>query len=961
MLSNCLGASRNRSTSYFRLWDRNLFQVWHSSYYSNLVSLYAVIIKDGTIMEINARWPELLSLQPSSYYPFLFSVIIPIYNTEEYLEEAIESVINQTLSFEKNIQLILVNNATTDNCGIICEKYRDQYPKNVIYIVLDKNVGPSGARNRGVKFATGKYVHFLDSDDKWSPDAFAIAYAYFETCYKDVDVVSCRTWTFDSWKKWYVYDYKYKKTRIVDVLEDYHVPQLAASSLFIKLEVATQHSFDEQLFHAEDMKYINTIILEKCKYALLREAVYCYRKRQGGGESLAAISDSRESWYFETIHLCYNYLIELSLKKFGEVIPYIQYIVMHELQWRFEKPLAAFITGKKRDEYLQSIKSLLQHIDDNIICEQQMWRERKVIALSMKHGKDIRNELCLDKNAFRLEGVAVFHVDRHILHLTGIDIEGDEIVIRGRVNLPLAPSTFTIYAKDDKGKIYELSLKSIDDNFIRYSFDIPIFEVLSFTLKLPLSESLNFSFFLQYRRETRILHLSYEFIVKIANDITHSYFVKNGYIVTKKGNTSISLEKYTLLKKIQYEYKLLSEMYKKNNISKKCIVWRLIIQFSRMLSFNSSKQTWLVLDQFSKAGDNGEYFFKYLMEKKPKNVVARFVLSENSVDYGRMKSIGPMLKYNSPRYRLQFALASKIISSQSFYNASNTFCQYTPYLQDLFHFKFVYLQHGVIKDNHASTQSRAKLHLDMFVTTAKDEYNSIVHNIGGYYDYDETIVKLTGMPRYDSIKLFAANERPKRILLAPTWRKKIAGRWNESIQTCEYSKTYKNSIFYAFYNRLINDERLLNTMKQYGYTGALRLHERMRFQAQDFVSNAYFSVEETREPYDEEIAQTGLLVTDYSSIAFDYVYAGIPVIYAQFDKDEFYQEHGYTRGYFDYETGGFGPLCYNYENLVDSLIELIENGCTLQLKYKKRRNDFFEFFDSDNSLRVFNAVMSMPE
>ena len=96
---------------------------------------------------------------------FLFSVIMPIYNVEEFLDESITSVINQTVGFKDNIQIILVNDGSPDNSEEICLKYRALYPDNIIYI-KQKNAGVSAARNTGVKYATGKYINFFDSDDK---------------------------------------------------------------------------------------------------------------------------------------------------------------------------------------------------------------------------------------------------------------------------------------------------------------------------------------------------------------------------------------------------------------------------------------------------------------------------------------------------------------------------------------------------------------------------------------------------------------------------------------------------------------------------------------------------------------------------------------------------------------------------------------------------------------------------
>ena len=139
---------------------------------------------------------------------FKFSVITPIYMVEEYLEKTIESVVKQTIGFEKNIQLILVNDGSPDNSGKICKKYKEKYPDNIVYIEKD-NGGVSSARNEGFKYAKGKYVNFLDSDDIWDTKAFKFVYKFFEKYYNDIDVVACRINQFDAVSRLHVLDYKF--------------------------------------------------------------------------------------------------------------------------------------------------------------------------------------------------------------------------------------------------------------------------------------------------------------------------------------------------------------------------------------------------------------------------------------------------------------------------------------------------------------------------------------------------------------------------------------------------------------------------------------------------------------------------------------------------------------------------------------------------------------------------------
>lgn len=95
----------------------------------------------------------------------LVSIIIPVYKVEAYLKECIESVINQTY---KNLEIILVDDGSPDNCGQICDKYA--YIDNRIKVIHKENGGLSSARNAGLEIATGDYISFIDSDDFMSKD-----------------------------------------------------------------------------------------------------------------------------------------------------------------------------------------------------------------------------------------------------------------------------------------------------------------------------------------------------------------------------------------------------------------------------------------------------------------------------------------------------------------------------------------------------------------------------------------------------------------------------------------------------------------------------------------------------------------------------------------------------------------------------------------------------------------------
>lgn len=112
------------------------------------------------------------------------SIIIPVYNAEAYLCRGLDSCVNQTL---QNIEIICVNDASTDNSGALIKKYADRYPNKVIQIDLTENSGQGGARNQGVLAAKGEYVCFLDSDDYL--DTHLCEDTYAEAKRYDTDIV----------------------------------------------------------------------------------------------------------------------------------------------------------------------------------------------------------------------------------------------------------------------------------------------------------------------------------------------------------------------------------------------------------------------------------------------------------------------------------------------------------------------------------------------------------------------------------------------------------------------------------------------------------------------------------------------------------------------------------------------------------------------------------------------------
>ena len=112
------------------------------------------------------------------------SVIVPVYNVEEYLPKCLETLVNQTL---KDIEIIVINDGATDNSQAVIDSFVSKYPN--IKSLIKQNGGLSDARNYGLPYATGEYIGFIDSDDYVDLDMYEILYNKAKE--EDADIVEC--------------------------------------------------------------------------------------------------------------------------------------------------------------------------------------------------------------------------------------------------------------------------------------------------------------------------------------------------------------------------------------------------------------------------------------------------------------------------------------------------------------------------------------------------------------------------------------------------------------------------------------------------------------------------------------------------------------------------------------------------------------------------------------------------
>ena len=211
-------------------------------------------------------------------YKSLISVIVPVYNVEKYLEECVKSIIRQTY---KNIEILLIDDGSTDNSGKVCDDFAESDKR--IKVFHKKNGGLSDARNYGVENASGKYVMFVDSDDIVAESIIEILY-HMIVADKDLKLTACRLAHFKDGKVPEFFnsnaeiEYLSKEEALVNFLCQKSIPTSACAKLYEAELLHTIKFVKGQRF--EDNEFIFKIITNCKKIGYCNLKLYAYRHRE---------------------------------------------------------------------------------------------------------------------------------------------------------------------------------------------------------------------------------------------------------------------------------------------------------------------------------------------------------------------------------------------------------------------------------------------------------------------------------------------------------------------------------------------------------------------------------------------------------------------------------------------------------------------------------------------------------
>lgn len=362
----------------------------------------------------------------------------------------------------------------------------------------------------------------------------------------------------------------------------------------------------------------------------------------------------------------------------------------------------------------------------------------------------------------------------------------------------------------------------------------------------------------------------------------------------------------------------------------------------------SHKNLWLICEDEMEARDNGFVFFKYMNENHPEQETV-YAINKKSPDYEKVDSVGKTIPYGTFKHWIYYLAASQNISSQKGGKPNAAVCYFLE-IGNLLKNSRTFLQHGITKDDakwlyYKNTKFR------MFVCGAKPEYDFIEERFG----YPKDHIDYLGFTRFDNLHEDITD--PKLVLIMPTWRNWFVLK----------SKNDDNKIpdvnaskFCMEWNAFINSEKLSDILEKYDLHVLFYPHRNM----QQFIDifkcdNPRITIGHQKD-YDVQmlLRKCAVLITDYSSVFFDVVYMKKPVIFYQFDEEE-YRKKQYQQGYFDYSNNPFSIRYTDQSDALDMLDHLAGDGFKVSDTFLSGHKEYFPLYDTSNSERTYQAIRNL--
>lgn len=883
---------------------------------------------------------------------FLFSVILSI-DTISYFEESINSIINQTIGFKDNIQIIIIDSVGADDSKTVSEFYKNKYPRNVVTVDNNNQSSISVLKNKALELASGKYITFLNASDKWDIHAFKTIISTFKK-FPEAKIASCKTKEYESTIGNHIFNnFKYKTTQLLnlDNFNTLNYWQEYIAGVVIDSKLIDDLKFPETMLFYGDTFFINILLCKSNHLLMIKNAEYIYREEYLN----PTINENLKETLVKDKESLATLLFSKSKEFHGYIKPIFQSLVFNLFQQHFlqDRPKNSFNQQLKKI-FFEKCKIIFQNIDDKVISRSKFFSLfSKAYALKLKHGNNFFKTIKWKKNVAFYNDVKLFSINKKNVALYSLKTRNNQLVIKGKTNLSMFDTPYTLFYMDNSKNKYQINLTRATEYDIKINNKL-IIPIEYFTINLPLKENIKYTLYLEFENNHAYpIKPAWSIFSKFGNKFENLYHKTKEFIILNKNN-SILIKKRTIKRLFYYEIKRIKEILLFKNTPLRIRLKAIFIRILYHLNSITKKEIWLISDKNNSAGDNGGNLFKYISQLKSSNIKPVFILNKNSSHYKEMKKYGKIVKPLSINYYIDFLRAKNLISA---YAESKVYAPFfyndTIFYKDLIDFNYIYLQHGVMQGQLLSYVEPEK-NISLITVSTAMELNNLQNDI---YKNNKQVIQLTGMARYDAL---GTTEIKRKIIFCPTWRNSLAGSLIGDGRTRMYLDNFSTSDYCKFYNALINNNRLLKAINEKNYEALFFIHPSFIAQADDFNGNETIIVSKDLANYEKELNEAALMITDYSGVSFDFAYQYKPIIYSQFD-DLYAQEgaHSYKKTYYDYKTQSFGPITHTVDETVDAIINALNNDCKMEDLYKKRVDEFFTYHDKNNCQRIYDAIINL--
>lgn len=348
------------------------------------------------------------------------------------------------------------------------------------------------------------------------------------------------------------------------------------------------------------------------------------------------------------------------------------------------------------------------------------------------------------------------------------------------------------------------------------------------------------------------------------------------------------------------------------------------------------RPVWLIGELPYKAQDNGLQFFKFMRDEHPE-IDAYYVIEPNSPERANLDGYDHIVDFRSHEH-IQVALAAdKIIGT---HHPDFLYPTRESGFQRALHAESVFLQHGVtaakwMVPNYGKFISG--FDVDLITVCSEREKEFFVKDFG----YAPEQIAVTGFARFDALLADDVNVRPGQLMIMPTWR-----AW---LQDPDY---FAESEYFQRWNSLLTSDRLRSLMEKYNLEPVFCLHPNMQQYSSHFRDAGIRVVVQGETDVQFLLKQSSMLITDYSSVAFDFAFLHKPVAYYQFDTRRFAQPHA------DPEREFPGPVVADEDQLLDAIETTYASGGEMDRKYRERADRFLTNRDTNSRERIFHAIQN---